>query len=115
MKTLTQELQAEKKLRSDPSRWTKHQFARDANGGWADSRAINATCWCQQGASQKLKTSNDALQLKENVVKLFDDTYNFSSGHCVQFNDSAKTNHADLMEFYDVCIAHAKNIDKALA
>lgn len=115
MKTLTQELQAEKKLLSDPSRWTKHQFARDANGGWAEPRSNNAACWCQHGASQKLNTSNDALHLKENVVKLFDDNYFCSSGHCISFNDSPKTNHSDLMEFYDVCIMHAKNIDKALA
>lgn len=105
MKTLTGQLKAERKLLSDPKRWTKGHFARDANGIPTDYYSKTATCWCQMGAAQKIGSNVSATSLKQLVSGMF----NYQDD--VAFNDAPKTTHKDLMEFYDVCIIHAKNID----
>lgn len=110
MKTITEQLIAEKELLSDPARWTKSAFARDANGrvtmtsarAWLDDiDVLPAVCWCQHGASYQLSSSINTRLLKNMIAN----TYGFSTA--MDFNDAPETTHADLMSFYDVCIAHS--------
>ena len=104
MKTITEQLIAEKELLSDPSRWTKGEVARDSNGKLVETESATAVCWCQLGASMKLQSTWRVLSIKKSIST----NYNFFSS--LGFNDHPDTTHSDLMKFYDECIKESKRV-----
>ena len=102
MKTITEQLIAEKELLSNPSRWTKGAIATNVDGFQALAQSDEAVCWCQLGASIKLRSSYTARVIKWQVAN--------SRGflNSMVFNDSVSTTHEKLMAFYDECIKEAE-------
>lgn len=111
MKIITTQLIAEKKLLSDPSRWTKGHFARDANGLHIDYLSKNAVCWCQFGAAQKIRATgfcDDTVKMCQRIKT--DIVLSYGFGSSIVFNDHPDTTHEMLMKFYDDCIGLAKSM-----
>ena len=104
MKTITTQLIAEKKLLSDPKRWTKGYFARDANGIHVGYLSKDAVCWCQMGAGLKIGFNVSSDNIKQLVARMF------NHQDVVSFNDAPETTHDDLMKFYDACIKESKRV-----
>lgn len=98
--TPLEELKAARTLLSDPLRWTKSESARDLAGRRVSAGALDAVCWCAEGALQKFT----GWDLMRSVA------YSLLVGACSRatvwsFNDLPSTSHADVLALYDDAIA----------
>lgn len=111
MKTVLTSLEYQKQLLSDPARWIKGASAKNKKGDATIAFSTYAVCWCQAGASTKYWGNDIRLLDMENEFKIRTDIAQYLGFTIpVKFNDAKETTHADLMEFYDLCIIQAKNM-----
>lgn len=61
MTTVKQALIQVRDLVSDPTRWTKGTFARDADGHSVSSVSDTAVCYCVSGAAYKITRGSDVF------------------------------------------------------
>lgn len=92
-------------LISDPARWTRGVYARDAEGRETASRSESAVCWCVHGAIRKVTGSvYDTLFSGRYAQAALPEGY--SEVH--EFNDDPKTTHSDVLALFDRAIKLAK-------
>lgn len=102
MSVALEQLRTARELLSDPTKWTRGEYARDRYGDAVPSAHAEAVCWCAYGALDRAGAGQfgDAREyLRGAADKLFD-----SFPACV--ND--EQGHADVLRMYDRAIELAE-------
>lgn len=94
-------LQEVRALLSDPSRWTKGAFARDASGHNTMPSAGNAVCWCLNGAVRKV--FGDESIWSPGLKVLGDEIFKTHLMSIAGFNDM--NTHAEVIALLDKVLA----------
>lgn len=95
-----------RELLEDPSRWTRHYYARNKYGD-PSSDIQRGTCWCAIGALLKVRGVNSLIE----VYGLQKDVnYLDQAARCrvSVFNDDPDTTHTDILRLFDKAIELAK-------
>jgi hypothetical protein len=82
-------------LLSDPARWTKGVYARDANNRFVTANDTAACKWCVAGAIIKCygyEEENRKLNILDGVLKKHGSEYN-----AISFNDATATTHEEII------------------
>jgi hypothetical protein len=106
-------LRRARELISDPTRWTKHTYAKDAYGEFVDSTSGAAVCFCTIGAVHAAfgvedyedpvpGPCNTALHFLRAAVGADE------LSAVALYNDSLNTAHIDVLRLYDKAIALAE-------
>lgn len=105
-------LQKTRDLLSDPSHWTKGEFARDASQKWTNVRNPEATCWCSWGALSRtivdfqLEETGQNIPLHEGFSQV--PTLRTRGDNITLMNDHPDTTHAEILQGFDNAIRIAK-------
>lgn len=90
-----------RELLSDPERWTKGAWALNQAGAEVNAISSDAKCWCLVGAISRCYRTDDEQQpirdASAKVKALILDRH----ATIVDFNDSPKTTHADILAVLD--------------
>jgi hypothetical protein len=78
----------------DPARWTKGQYAKDADGWVTDACHPDAHCWCSLGALDRCTPDEETYMRARQYLGL---AVKFKG--VTTFNDSGT--HADVMAMFD--------------
>jgi hypothetical protein len=119
---LIDDLTAVRELLSDPARWTRRAYAKDANGGtFLQANDPEAVCWCLAGACHKVTGAASLIQALDNprTSRLKDavrDEIAVSDVGCdpmalssiAAFNDDSDVTHADVLAVLDRAIEKAR-------
>jgi hypothetical protein len=97
--TPAEHLQAAKALLTDPTKWTKGNYARDAEGYAVAVDDSMAVAWCAQGALYRFRDDSMANLYLHCAVE--------GDSPSPDYNDSL-TEHADLLAWFDRAIALAE-------
>ena len=117
--TVLELLQNARQLLSDPARWTKGCFARNAEGQAVHPVLGKAACWCSVGAIRKEFSREHGYTDRSATVSSFLDAHLLlhqllSSGkHSAgipSFNDHPDTTHADVLALFDRAIEHCSSL-----
>lgn len=104
MTTTAKTLRAAKALIDAPEKWTQNALARNQNVRPCSAQDPDATCFYIIGATVRVK---HAYSKATNILMQVARSKGFDS--VGDFNDDAKTTHADVMTFFDSAIALAES------
>lgn len=93
--TKLETLRAVRELLSDPSRWTRGAYARDAEGNYANASGPNAVCWCAVGAFEKV-TGYKSGAISRSIDSLLR-LWGFDPTELVERNDGPNNPEMDVM------------------
>lgn len=115
-------LKSARDLLSDEKRWTKGHYARDAQGRPTPPHAIDAVCWCPEGAIAKFSACAEdgtvnSIQVDKVLLGAFlaleattNTDYVETDGAVFQsrlwpWNDAPERTHAEVLARFDDAIA----------
>lgn len=83
-------------LLADPSSWTKHNFAKDAEGRCVPSLSPDAVCWCLMGAAYRCYSDYDS----GDCSRTLDVLHKLASvvGSITQYNDAPHRQHSEIID-----------------
>jgi hypothetical protein len=101
-------LVAARALITDPAKWTRGTFARDANGETVAPRDTAAVCWCSIGALNKCRAAETAHTNDPDyraALKQLDDVAMHHGNSIIFLNDRPEWDHWSVMTVWDAAIA----------
>lgn len=120
-------LKAARELLSDEKRWTKGRYARDAQGNPTPTHAVDAVCWCPEGALVKFSAAekdasinsiivDEALLGAFRAVAATSAEYDEIPGVIFQsqlwpWNDAPERTHAEVLQRFDDAIIRLSRQD----
>lgn len=107
----SQILRKARELISDPERWTKGAFARNAQGASVSYRHDAATCFCSVGAVERaaFKDGVDDNQPISVALRALYRGKLYAIPSIAAFNDRDDTTHGDVLAMFDRAIALAED------
>lgn len=97
-------------LLQDPACWTQGHYARKVHGYGTTPQAVDAVCWCAEGALAKFASpsTEDAINssvVDEILLQAFKALTPIGYTHVWEWNDAADTKHSDVLARFDAVIA----------
>lgn len=107
---LVEDLKAIRELLSDPAHWTQGTHARDADGNRVDSMSKYATCFCLDGAAQRVTEQRNSYDEYAPRLEAIHDAFNScipENMTCdfVTWQDREGRQHAEVIQLIDAAIA----------
>ena len=115
-------LKAARELLSDEKRWTKGHYARDAQQRPTPPHAVDAVCWCPEGAMAKFSAASEdgtvnSIQVDEPLFFAFQAVNKavFGKGQTLTdrihtWNDASERTHAEVLQRFDDAIARQQDV-----
>lgn len=86
-----------RELFSDPTKWTKGVYARDANGYKTPDISTDATCWCLVGGVNRCYWDTDRVGIFNRITEALPTGFD----NIATFNDAEPTTFADVKALVD--------------
>lgn len=104
-------LDAVRDVLANPERWARRELAYNRLGEPVEPREPEATCWCLQGAINRVTDNRTAQNIAHHELRktLFErGTHLAIPSAAVEFNDNPNTTHVDILQLIDDTIARLR-------